>query len=56
LRLFGYGDAVLPEDYIVVKKPFIGNLTFLTGFLEGVLGATLDARITTSLIVFEVAA
>lgn len=55
LRVFGYGDIILREDFIVAKNPFINNLTFLTGFLEGVLGVTLEARITTSPIVFEVA-
>jgi hypothetical protein len=54
LRVFGYGDVILREGYIVAKNPFITNLTFLTGFLEGILGATLEARITTSPIVFEV--
>jgi len=55
LRVFGYGDIILREDFIVAKNPFITNLTFLTGFLEGVLGVPLEARITTSPIVFEVA-
>jgi hypothetical protein len=54
LRVFGYGDILLREDYVVAKNPFISNLAFLTGFLEGVLGTTLEARITTSPIVFEV--
>jgi len=54
LRVFGYGDLIMREDYIVAKNPFINNLTFLTGFLEGVLGVSLEARITTSPIVFEV--
>jgi len=54
LRVFGYGDVILRDGYIVAKNPFITNLTFLTGFLEGILGTTLEARITTSPIVFEV--
>ncbi len=54
LRVYGYGDLLMREDYIGAKNPFISNLTFLTGFLEGVLGTTLEARITTSPIVFEV--
>ena len=54
LRIFGYGDLILREEYIVAKNPFINNITFLTGFLQGVLGSTLEARITTSPIVFEV--
>ncbi len=55
LRVYGYGDLVMREGFIVAKNPFISNLTFLTGFLEGVLGAALEAGITTSPIVFEVA-
>ena len=54
LRVFGYGDLVLRDDYIVVKNPFISNLNFLTGFLEGVLNLTLVPKITTSPLVFEI--
>ena len=54
LRIFGYGDLTLRDDYIVVKNPFISNLTFLTGFLEGVLESRLEPKITTSPLVFEI--
>jgi hypothetical protein len=54
LRVFGYGDLIMREGFIVAKNPFINNIAFLTGFLEGILGTTLEARITTSPIVFEV--
>ncbi len=54
LRIFGYGDLLLRENLIVVKNPFITNLNVLEGFLEGVLGCTLEPRITTSPMVFEV--
>jgi len=54
LRVFGYGDLTLRDDYIVVKNPFISDLTFLTGFLEGALGSTLEPKITTSPLVFEI--
>lgn len=54
LRVFGYGDLTLRDDYLVVKNPFISNLTFLRGFLEGVLDSTLEPKITTSPLVFEV--
>ena len=54
LRVFGYGDIILRDSYVVVKNPFISNLTFLTGFLEGVLGTTLEPKITTSPLVFEI--
>jgi len=54
LRVFGYGDLTLRDDYIVVKNPFISNLTFLTGFLEGVLEVKLEPKITTSPLVFEI--
>lgn len=52
--MFKYSDLILREGYIIVKNPFMTNLTFLTGFLEGVLGVTLEARTTTSPIAFEV--
>ena len=45
---------MLRDDYIVVKNPFINNLAFLTGFLEGVLDSTLEPKITTSPLVFEI--
>ena len=54
LRVFGYGDIMLRDSYVVVKNPFISNLTFLTGFLEGVLDAKLEPKITTSPLVFEI--
>jgi hypothetical protein len=54
LQVFGYGDLTLRDDYIVVKNPFISNLTFLTGFLEGVLASRLEPKITTSPLVFEI--
>ncbi len=54
LGVFGYGDLVLRESSLIAKNSFISNLAFLTGFLEGVLGATLKARIITSPIVFDV--
>ncbi len=54
LRVFGYGDLIFRDNFIVAKNPFITNLTLLGGFLEGVLGCTLEPRITTSPIVFEI--
>jgi len=54
LRVFGYGDLIVRDGHIVVKNPFITDLTLLAGFLEGVLGSKLEAKITTSPIVFEV--
>lgn len=54
LVVFGYGDLMLREGSLIAKSPFISNLPFLTGFLEGVLGVTLKARITTSPIVFDI--
>ena len=54
LRILGYGDLMLRDDYIVVRNPFINNLTFLTGFLEGVLNSKLVAKLTTSPLVFEI--
>jgi hypothetical protein len=54
LRVFGYGDFFLREDYLVTKNPFIANRPLLTGFLEGLLGAKLEPRRTTSPIVFKV--
>ncbi len=54
LRIFGYGDLMLRDNFIVAKNPFITNLTVLEGFLEGVLGCALEPRITTSPIVFEI--
>lgn len=54
LEVFGYGYIVLREGHLVVRSPFLSNLEFLAGFLEGVLGCTLEAKITTSPMVFEV--
>ncbi len=54
LKVFGYGDLMLRDNFIVAKNPFITNLTVLEGFFEGVLGCALEPRITTSPIVFEI--
>jgi hypothetical protein len=45
---------MLRESSLIAKNPFISNLPFLTGFLEGVLGATLKTKIITAPIVFDV--
>lgn len=55
MRVFGYGDIVFRDNFIVVKNPFLNNLPLLGGFLEGLLRCSLETRITTSPIVFEVA-
>ena len=54
LKILGYGDIILREEFIVLRNPFINNLRFLTGFLEGVLSSKLDAKLTTSPLVFEI--
>jgi len=54
LGVFGYGELLMRENSLIAKNPFISNITFLSGFLEGVLGVTLKARITTSPIVFDI--
>jgi len=54
LRVFGYGDVICRDKFIIAKNPFIGNLQMLLGFLEGMLGCSLEPRITTSPMVFEV--
>jgi len=54
LRVFGYGDVIYRDKFIIAKNPFIGNLQMLLGFLEGMLGCSLEPRITTSPMVLEV--
>lgn len=53
LRIFGYGDIVVKERFLVVKNPYIGNLNLLGGFLEGLLQCTLETRNTAPPVVFE---
>jgi hypothetical protein len=54
LRVFGYGDLVFRDNFIVAKNPFLNNIGLLSGFLEGLLKCSLEARITTSPLVFEI--
>jgi len=46
--------VIYRDKFIIAKNPFIGNLQMLLGFLEGILGCSLETRITTSPMVLEV--
>ncbi len=54
LRVQGFGDFYLKDKYILIKAPFINEPEMWAGFLEGLLGARLDIKISTPPFVFEI--
>ena len=53
LRVQGFGDFYLKNKFIIIRTPLISNSEFLCGFLESLLGVSLEARTLTSPIVLE---
>ena len=53
LRVQGLGDFYQKDRYIVIKVPYINNVEVQRGYLETLLGVTLDARTGTPPYVYE---
>jgi hypothetical protein len=53
LRVQGLGDFYQKDKYIVIKAPYINNPEVQRGYLETLLGATLETRTTTPPYVYE---
>jgi hypothetical protein len=56
LRVQGLGDFYQKDKYIVIKAPYINNPEIQRGYLETLLGATLETRTTTPPYVYELVA
>ena len=54
LRIQGFGDCYLRDKYLILKAPFISNQEAFAGFLEGLLGVSLEAKTVTPPFVFEI--
>jgi hypothetical protein len=54
LRIQGLGDFYQKDKYIVIKTPYINNIEMQHGYLETLLGTTLDSRTTNPPYVFEI--
>ena len=54
LRVQGFGDFYLKDKFIIIRTPFINHSEFWGGFLESLLGVSLEARTVTPPLVFEV--
>jgi hypothetical protein len=54
LRVQGFGDFYLKDKFVIIRTPLIGNSEFWCGFLESLLGVTLEKRTLTPPLVFEV--
>jgi hypothetical protein len=53
LRVQGFGDFYLRDKYILIKTPFINESEIWAGLLEGLFDIELDAKTTSSPLVFE---
>jgi hypothetical protein len=54
LRVQGFGDFYLKDKFIIIRTPLISNSEFLCGFVESLLGISLEVRTSTPPLVFEV--
>ena len=55
LRVQGFGDFYLKDKFVIIRTPLISNPEFLCGFIESLLGISLEARTLTPPLVFEIA-
>lgn len=54
LRVQGFGDFYLKDKFVIVRTPLISNAEFWCGFLENLLGVSLENRTLTPPLVFEI--
>ncbi len=54
LRIQGLGDFYQKDKYIVIKAPYINNPEVQRGYLEALLGITLESRTTNPPYVYEI--
>lgn len=54
LRVQGFGDFYLKHKFVIIRTPLISNSKFLCGFIEGLLGISLETRTLTPPLVFEI--
>jgi hypothetical protein len=54
LHVQGFGDFYLKDKFVILRTPFINNYEVWGGFLESLLGVSLEARTLTPPLVFEI--
>ena len=54
LRVQGFGDFYIKNKFVIIRTPFVSNSQFLCGFLETLLGISLETRTLTPPLVFEI--
>ncbi|MGD8565193.1 MAG: hypothetical protein PVF96_02465 [Candidatus Bathyarchaeota archaeon] len=54
LRVQGLGDFYVKDKYVLVKTPFISQSEILAGYLEELLGVSLDNKTSTPPFVFKI--
>jgi hypothetical protein len=54
LRVQGFGDFYLKDKFVIIRTPLISNSEFWCGFLESLLGVSLEKRTLTPPLVYEV--
>ena len=54
LRVQGFGDFYLKNKFVIIRTPLISNSEFLCGFIETLLGISLEARTLTPPLVLEI--
>jgi hypothetical protein len=54
LRVQGFGDFYLKDKFVIVRTPLISNSEFLCGFIESLLGVSLETRTLTPPLIFEI--
>jgi len=54
LRVQGFGDFYLKDKFVIIRTPFINHSEVWGGFLESLLGVSLEARTLTPPLIFEV--
>ena len=54
LRVQGFGDFYLKNKFVIIRTPLISNSEFLCGFIESLLGISLETRTLTPPLIFEI--
>lgn len=54
LRVQGFGDFYLKDKFVIIRTPFINHPEVWNGFLESLLGVSLEKRTLTPPFIFEI--
>jgi len=54
LRIQGFGDFYIKNKFVIIRTPLINNPEVWCGFLESLLGVSLEVRTLTPPLVFEI--